>query len=490
MSGKLLSTRTLAFGAALLASLFLGLLVPIDFLRDQSGRMVDALLPAEHAEHHDAADPLDDHDLAAEEHVEISHTVQGELGIRIGRAKLGDYTSKIELPGFVRELPGADNLEVASRFDGLVTKVDISRNLGIPEGATICQIQLTGEQLARTQTALLAALTNRDIAQAELDRLQPIVDQGGAVGKKLVELRYELRRSEAEIANRIQELFVYGFDQAMVNSIQDTRELVQEFNIRVPADLLPPQTSIERAAIDQDAFHKTKRYTVDAILARTGQMVRAGDSVCNLAYHELLVVEGQAFEKDLPLLERILKNENTVELSLGDERTYREILQLKLAYLATHADPVTNTFPFYVYLPNTVAGNRLSIPTSQDVPAATSATRWKPGQRAHIRVPQDTFENKIILPRDALALDGIRTLVFLFKEDDHEHHPDEEHGDHEHFDIYEALDVQVLHMDRDTVVIEPKRGLTDAEIAISHANQILFAMQAASGEGGGHHHHH
>jgi len=465
----------------LIFGLIIGLLLPFNWLRENSADLLGKIVPVGHeADDHGHEDDsaADDH----EDHVEISHTVQAAIGLRIGAVKLGDYQSQIEIPGFVREIPGATDLHIASRFEGVIKKVFISQSQTVSANQPICMIELTGEQLATAQSELLQAITQNDIIQSEIDRLRPLIQQGGVAGKRVIELQYEQNLAKATIQTKSQELLVRGFNEEQITQIKESRQLLKEIEIRVPRGLIPPQ-----ANAGQINFAKHQRYVVEEIFAKPGTLAQKGEDLVSVAFHDYLVVEGQAYEKDLPALYALMRNDSPIGVSIGTEFQFTDLPNQKIAYIANHADERTNTFPFFVYVKNQVEDKFTSTDETKN---DNVSWRWKPGQRSHIQIPNEEFKDKIILPRDAVAIDGIRNMVFFWEEDHHDHSPDEVMDDHEHYDIYEPVDVQVLFMDREFVVVEPGEQLQPgAVIAMSKASQILFALQSGSGAGGHTHSH-
>jgi hypothetical protein len=117
-------------------------------------------------------------------------------------------------------------------------------------------------------------------------------------------------------------------------------------------------------------------------------------------------------------------------------------------------------------------------------------TPWKPGQRAHVHIPQQVFVDKYVLPREAVVLDGIRHLVFRRLPP---HAGSDTTGQkHSHGDEYEPIEVRVLYQDRRVAVIEPNDQLPEGEwVAEKGASHLYFAWQAQqAGGGGGHDHDH
>ena len=139
--------------------------------------------------------------------------------------------------------------------------------------------------------------------------------------------------------------------------------------------------------------------------------------------------------------------------------------------------------------------------------------RFRPGQRAHLKVPVTRQTGKIKLPLNAVAIEGPNAFVFRehahadesglaagvgleFSDAGHmseEGALEDEHGHHDHeghLDL-EPVPVHILARDHQYVVINPKGELqVGDEVAMNCGHKLLLAMKMAVGGGGGHSHDH
>ncbi len=469
------------FVVPVLIALVVGLLLPVSHLRDEVWKLVSV-----NASSKDDANSEHGDDHNHGEHVVMSETVRRSLGVRIGPLIMDDYTAHYEIHAFVRELPGATDMRLSSRFSGIVTKVHVSQGEFVREGDPLCQLELTGQEIATAQSELLQTISQKEIVDLEIARLQPLVEGGSVPGRRVLELQYESSRHQARLAALEQELLIRGLTGEQINSIQSTRNLIKEVTVFVPSDFMPPQ--LNSATFDD--FER--RYYLERVIAKPGRHVSAGDDLFLFAYHDTLVVEGHAFEKDLPTLRQLVHDKQPVAISIGPEIDEIQIQDQMIAFISSHATEETNAFPFFIYLNNRPDPETASFTsTSTQTPSKTTATLgglWKPGQRAHVYIPFRIFKNKYVLPRDAVVNDGVRNLLFKWSLEAHDH--DHAHDDHEHYEEFEPVEVHLLHTDRQFVVIEPSSKLKEGtRIAMSKAQNLLFAMQMSSG-GGGHDHGH
>ena len=461
--------------------LLVGLTVPLDFIRNQVASSLEDTQGGGHGHDHSQ-----DAGGGAADRVALSPTSQASMNLQTAPIEWGSYQSSYEVPAFVREIPGADEFHVASRFAGLVKQVFISEGQSVESGDPILLIELTGDLLASAQAELLGAQEQIKIIDQEIARVEPVAAQGGIANKKLLELRYERERLAIQIATKSQELLVRGLTEEQVADIVRSKQLLRDVTIRVPKNLIPPQ--LNAGEIMQQV---EETFVVERLLAKPGAMAQLGDSLCELSFHGVLAVEGQAYEMDLPEIRHLVDERVPVTISIGPDGSEQVITDQHIAFLSNHVDDATNTYPFYVYLKN----EELFADSASQMDSNYITWRWKPGQRAHIELPDRVFEKHLVIPREALAIDGLRHYVFRWNGEveppghDHDHEEEHEH-DHEHFDEFQAIEVVVLHKDRHKVVIERGEELRLGDrIAMNNASQLLFAMQVGSGGGGGHHHH-
>ncbi len=461
----------------LAAGIGVGLAVPWDQLRDRVGQWVEAA----------ADDEADDaaHDDHAADRVELSESAQTTMGIKTEPLTRSSYQSNYDVPAYVRELPGASELHLDSRFEGVIRRMLVSEGETVQPGQAIYEIELTDQTLATAQAELLDSLQQVQIIDLEIKRLEPGVRSGGLASKKLLEAEYEKQRLQARIQTRTQELLLRGLAQSDVDQIVNDKTLVRSLTISLPGDLIPPHLNAE------DTFGEwSEQFIVEKLQTKPGAMAQPGDSICSLSYHAHLAVEGHAYEKDLPEVRELLKTGNPISISVGTNEQEEIVSDQRVAYLANHVDDATNTYPFYVYLENeAMFGGGDSRPASRFV-----AWKWKPGQRAHIQIPDQVFDDHFVIPDSALAADGLRFFVFRWNGiviHDHGDEPFEDDHDHERMDEFQAIEVPVLHRDRQFAVIELGDKLKAGDrIVINKAAQLMFALKTGAGGGHGHDHGH
>ncbi len=464
------------FTAVLGVGFVAGLLMPANQIRQSIAEIFElqSIVVAEDAE--------DDQSL----NVEITETAQKSLGLKIRRVSLGNYQSTYEVPAIIQELSTAKSLSISSRFEGIIKKVFVSEGQSVKAGDLIFDVELTGELLSKTQTELLLAINKIGNIEKELVRLQPLVQEGGIANKRVLEMTYQQNQLMAEIDAKQQELLLLGLNQEQVDSITNSKKLIRFLQVRVPEQLLAPQLNLTL----NDDKEEPPTFIIEKLFIKPGAVAHLGASLCDVAFHEHLVVVGQAYEKDLPMLRQLLGEKADLSVFVGTAGNAMMVPGGKIAYIDNHADKETNTFAFYVYLKNELISSNTTTNGQLSTPSYLT-WRWKPGQRAHLRIPSAKYDEMLIVPRDAIAEDGVSRVVFQWKGQvahDHEHQEDE---NHEHADEYQPLEVNVVFMDRETAVIDPKGRLKEGtRIAINNANQLMFSMQTGGGHSHSHDHEH
>ncbi|MCA9258331.1 MAG: hypothetical protein KDA61_03975, partial [Planctomycetales bacterium] len=202
----------------------------------------------------------------------------------------------------------------------------------------------------------------------------------------------------------------------------------------------------------------------------------------------------------LPAIEQLQQRRGTITAqfghSHGDGHHYDVAREgLRILYLDNHVDPVTQTFQFYAPLDNESAHDEV-----RGGGAVFRTWRFKPGQRAHLLVPEREWRNQLIVPREAVVVDGLETIMFRLREHDdhdhaiqsHDHSESQEHFQESHDEgfEFEPVGVRMLHQDGEFAVLGESEELrAEDEFALNNAQQLLLALKLHLGGGGGGHDH-
>lgn len=388
------------------------------------------------------------HDEAAS--LALSKQAEANIGLRLVTVRLQPYDRKITVPAVVVERPGCSQVQITAALTGRVTRIHCIEGEAVTPGMPLFDLRLTHEELVQAQAAFLETAEQLEVVGQEVQRIAKVVAGGAVAGKTLLERQYEQRKLEAVLHALRQRLLLHGLTSQQVDEILATKTLLRDLTMAVPEhDCSANQSDAERL------------FVVQKLEVQPGEHVEAGQTLAVLADHARLYVEGRAFEEDIPALnEAVARNADvTAVFPLAGGRQER-VDGLKIAYLSGTIDLATRAFAFYVELENRLIrdGGNAAKPRFVD-------WRFKPGQRGRLLVPVQRWENRIVLPSEAVVLDGAEAYVF-------EHNRD-------HFDRRE---VHVEYRDQDSVVIANDGSLKPGvQVAASGAYQIHLATKNKNG---------
>lgn len=426
----------------------------------------------------------------------VTIAAQQTYGVEVAKAKPGKYTQHISVPAFIRERPTVSNLRASSRLQGVVRRIFVQVGQSVREGDPLVELELTGDELASAQAVLLDSVQQLQILDDEIARLQPAAQAGGIAKKSLIEKQYELRRMKSVVESKRQELLVRGLTTTDVSGIIQNRQLVRTVVIRVPSGIRPENVgkSTQLAPIDDNSFRLVSQrqalptakvaadewvYSVEMMNVSPGSVLTAGADVCDLAYHETLLIEGQAYERDLSVLNDIIRDRRPVSVSVGESADPVVLEDFRILFMDNHVDNETQTYRFYIDVPNSVLTENI-VESNQRF----RTWRFKPGQRGHVRLPQKEWTDRLILPAEAVVQDGVDHVVFR-ELGQHFHEGEPPHSD------FQKIVVKVDYEDQHTVVVDAQKQLKIFhKIAMNNADMLLRAMKAAAGGSGGGHDHH
>lgn len=446
---------------------------------------------AEHHDHdHDASQPVD--------HVDLTDQARRNLGLQIGEVALQDYWRTVSIPGVVAEEPGHCERRISTTVNGIVLKVHALQGQTVKPGDPLFDIQPTSDLLTNAQSNLLKTLQDIEIVDAELKRIKPQVTGGTLAPNMVIAKEAEKKRLESLRLIQMQELLVRGLGPEQIKTIVESKTLIRQFTVRVPlaapADkdhehstqqsanahrnsdgtrLLPVSLQSQTPSIPHLKEHDHESiYTVEVLNVSLGKLVQPGEELCQLASHTVLLIEGQAFERESSLVTRALEEAwpITVLFESGDsEKIVRK--GLRILYVSNSIDEAHRTLPFYVPLANEVV---------RDNPGANGLMyrtwRFKPGQKVRMLLPVEKLTERIVLPADAIVKEGPDAYVFR-----------------QNGKLMEEVPVTLEHLDPREAVLKNDGSIFEGdEIALNQAYQLHLALKKAQGggEGGGHHHDH
>lgn len=387
------------------------------------------------------------------------------LGLKQARVRLQDVWRNLRIPATIVEKPGSSEHGLASPVNGIVQKLFIVPGQAVSPGDELFRLRVTDEALSQAQVDLLNAITRMDVIDAELARLEPLIQSGTVSGQRKRELTYERQQLDAQRQLHAQELLMRGLNEEQVEAIVKTRELVRDFVVR-----LPGHASHDEKKIGDE---EESNYSIESVIARPGTTVKRGDDLCRMAYHSELYLTGSAFENELDAIVKVADDQQPLSAVFGTRDAEYRREGLGIEYIDNHVDEASQTFSFYIPLKNEV----MRDVTNEDG-VRFRTWRFKPGQRAHLAVPIEKYADHIRLPVNSIVRDGIHVYVFFYLH---------AHGDeHE----YRRVPVEVAFQDEQYAVLKNNGSLkVGRKVAANRAFELNLELKAEAG-GGGHGHGH
>jgi len=403
-----------------------------------------------HAGDHDHGDAAAHEGHVEDNSLELSEQARRSIGLREGDITLTTFQQTISVPGIVVERRGRSKLTIIAPMTGSVTKIFVTEGEAVTPDQPLFEMRLTHEELVQAQADLLKTAEEVDVVRREIARLQGIGPEGIVAVKTILERKYELQKLEAVRKAQQQALILHGLSEAQVEEILVKRTLLGTLVVHAPAASGPPPGSTGEITL-----------LVQELAVERGQHVTAGDTLAILADHAMLLVEGEAFEQDVPQITRAAAENHLVVAILESKAGPQQRIEgLQIAYVANRIDTESRALHFYVQLPNEIVRD-----THGDGDARFVEWRYKPGQRMQLRVPVEEWADRIVLPTEAVAQDGVENYVFRAN------------GDH-----FDRQAVHVEHRDPQWVVVANDGTLFPGDrVALSAAQQLQLALKNKSG---------
>lgn len=422
--------------------------------------------------HDRAAGDEDDHghDRATGDRVKLSPQAQANLGLdKDGAVDVlapQEYWRKLAIPGVVVDRPGESDRGVTSRVAGIVTDIKARPGDTVKAGQPLFTIQLVSEFLQATQTDLVRTAKDLAAATARRDQTAKLVAAGTKAGIELIDEEATVKRFTTQVQGYRRQLLVFGLTPDQVGRVEKG-EVVTEVTVAAPAGPRPgagPAPASEVAA----AAAAEPLYEVQELKVELGVQVQAGQTLCLLANHQRLFVEGRAFKSEAKALARVAGRTVGVGADFADEAggDWPPVGPLVVHHLSNQVDPQTRTFAFYLPLEN-------QADTFTRGGKTYFVWRFRPGQRVRLKVPVEKLGDEVfVLPAGAVVREGPEAFVFV-----------------QSGDVFKRKPVRVLYEDRAEVVLADDGSVSAGEFVVRTpaAAALNRALKAAAG-GGGHDH--
>jgi multidrug efflux pump subunit AcrA (membrane-fusion protein) len=396
-----------------------------------------------HDEHGNGGHEHHDHGPGDGNSVTLSEAALKNIRFQPHTIAKGEFQRTISMPGIIIERAGKSQVRASAPLTGIVMRSYVHEGEAIPEGAPLFDLRLTHEDLVSAQSEFLATVDALDVVQAEIKRLEAITE-GVIAGKRILEQKYERQKLEAKLQAQRQALRLHGLGDDQIDEILKTRYLIQTQTIRAPA----------RGEPDEHPYH------VQSIDVQLGQQVTAGDTLCVLADHCELYIEGTAFEADTPALREAIEAGTPMSADiLVSTKREQAVEGLKLLYLSDQVDRESRAQHFYVKLPNEIVSDR------REGDQRFLQWRFRPGQRVELSLPVEKWTERIVVPAAAVVTDGAESYVYR-----------------QSGDSFERVPVHVEHRDNKSAVIKNDGAVFPGDvIAGNGAFQIQLALKNQSG---------
>ena len=418
--------------------------------------------PPDEADEEDAGGAVDNTIL------EISETAVKNLKLETGLVTKRDYSRSIEIPATVVERLPSGRRNVTAPISGTVSQVFIAPSEAIRSGDRLYELNVTDNAVTDSQVKLIGLMSDIEVADKQIKRLKPLVAEGSVTGKRLLDVEFEIEKLKANYDAACQELLLRGLNADQLAALIQNRELIQTLTIYAP-DLPDAESSDET----------NQWYTVEDIQALAGSNLARGESLCTLTYHGQLFIEGYAYESDLETLAQNELGSISVVAEFGETNTTFRREGLSVHSISNHVHAESQTYPIYVAISNEIQAER-----TDDSDRSFITWRFKPGQRAHLLLPVEKWENQVIVPIDAVVQEGPQAHMFLQIPHSHE-------IDGELHQEFKRVSVHITYQDKDVAIINTDSGFsTRATYALNKAYQLNLALKRATAGGGGHSHEH
>ncbi|MFO0796086.1 MAG: efflux RND transporter periplasmic adaptor subunit [Gemmataceae bacterium] len=424
-----------------------------------------AAKPADgHGGHAEGGEGHDGHDHGARgDRVTLSEQAQKNLGLDVDQLTPQEYWRTILIPGVVVDRPGETDRGVTSKVAGVVTAINARPGNTVKAGESLFTLQLASEFLQSAQTDLAKTAKELDYATLERDRISNLVKKGTTAETELLKQQSVVDRLATQLYGARRQLQVFGLTPMQVTKVEKG-EVITEVTIPAPAPTVTKGEGSPAPVL----------FEVQELKVNLGDQVTAGQTLCLLANHQKLFVEGRAFRSEADALAAAAERKTPVKAEFADEvaGAWPQQPPLTIHHLANQVDSATRTFGFYLPLEN--------LPRTFERDGKTHfAWRYRPGQRVRLYLPVEKLVTlapdgktemlPFVLPAGAVAREGGEAFVFVQSGDSFRRKP-----------------VRVLYADRSDVVVANDGSVTEVEYVVrNQAAALNRAVKAQSAGGGG-----
>lgn len=437
--------------------------------------------------HAEPAGGHEGHDHGArDDRIKLSAQAQLNLGLDVDTPTPREYWRTLLIPGVVVDRPGESDRGVTSKVAGVVTEIKAKPGDTVKAGEPLFVLQLVSEFIQGAQTDLAKTSRELEFATAKRDRVAELVKKGTQSGNVLIEEENQVKRFTMQVQAYRRQLQLFGLTTEQVDRAEKG-DVITEVVVSAPsrssptvARLFPPPVPVSIAV---PAAPPVELYEVQELKVALGEQVQAGQTLCLLANHQRLFVEGRAFKSEADALAFAAENKVPIRAEFADEQAvnWKPQEPLLIHHLSNQVDPATRTFAFYLPLdnePRTFARDEKTH----------FVWRYRPGQRVRLLMPVEKLATlapdgkreiqPFVFPAGAVVREGPEAYMFV-----------------QSGDVFIRKPVRVLYADRAEAVVANDGSISEVEYVVrNHAAAINRAIKAQAAGGGdphaGHDHSH
>jgi biotin carboxyl carrier protein len=413
-----------------------------------------------------------DHGAAADR-VKLSPQAQQNLGLDVDTLAPEVYWRTLLIPGVVVDRPGESDRSVTSKVAGVVTDIKARPGDTVKAGAPLFALQLASEFIQAAQTDLAKTAKEVEFAVARRARVAALVKSGTQTEAVLIEEDNAIKRQTTLLQAYRRQLQVFGLTPEQVTRAE-RGEVITEVVIHAPSRTAAAAPASPGGPNGADAL-----FEVQELKVSLGDQVQVGQTLCLLANHQRLFIEGQAFKSEAGVLASAAEKKVPIRAEFADETPgeWPAPQPLVIHHLSNQVDAATRTFAFYLPLENQPR-------TFERDGKSFFVWRYRPGQRVRLRVPVEKLVTlapdgaerpPFVLPAGAVVREGPEAFVFV-----------------QSGDVFVRKPVRVLYEDRADAVVANDGSITEADFVVKNRaaaiNRALKASQAGAEGGHGHDH--
>ena len=390
----------------------------------------------------------------------VGEQAQQNLGLTAKPLKAQTYWKSIQVPGMVVDRPGLSDRNIVAPATGVVAQVNHLPGDTVRTGDVLFTLKLLSESLHLTQTDLFKTTQDITVAQERANRVRKLSSIGTESELAALEAEAHVRRLTILTKAYRQELLNRSLSLAQVDAVANGL-FVKELTVVAPAQPASHTPLIPQPGAKSGSSGSA--FEVQELKVELGQQVQAGQTLCLLANHQSLSIEGRAFRDETTLLERSVKAGWPVEVDFQEEGAadWGDVNQtFRIRHMANTIDPVNRTFAFQMPLEN-------QSRVIEDEARTQTLWRFRPGQKVRLMVRVEKLDGVFVLPADAVTREGPEAFVFT-----------------QNVNTFARKPVRILLQDRKQVVLANDGSLSPGTYVVQGGAAQLNRLVKAGGSSG------